>query len=168
MRDSAHQRSIPACTGEPIIRWTTICGSTVYPRVYGGTPLRLSYAPSSWVYPRVYGGTRGIGGPLKWTGLSPRVRGNLTLKHPPARELRSIPACTGEPGQVFFNSHRRILGLSPRVRGNPIEEAVIALTGLSPRVRGNQQRFSLIIRRTGSIPACTGEPLLSLLDFLPP
>ena len=50
------------------------------------------------VYPRVCGGTcpmpacRHI-----WTGLSPRVRGNLPDARLPAHMDRSIPACAGEP-----------------------------------------------------------------------
>ena len=32
-----NQRSIPACTGEPILTWTSCFLSGVYPRVYGGT-----------------------------------------------------------------------------------------------------------------------------------
>ena len=39
--------------------------------------------------------------------------------------------------------------------------------GLSPRVRGNLQRVTGCDEDTGSIPACTGEPLLILLHFLP-
>ena len=71
-------RSIPACAGEPRLRWHTWQGPGVYPRVCGGTHHR---------------------GIPQWQlgGLSPRVRGN----HTPIRAIkirtRSIPACAGEP-----------------------------------------------------------------------
>ena len=49
--------SIPACTGEPIIRSTRATQTEVYPRVYGGTANQIAQATGD-------------------TGLSPRVRGN--------------------------------------------------------------------------------------------
>ena len=51
------KRSIPACAGEPCLRWLTLIPTEVYPRVCGGTttPFQLNYPVS---------------------GLSPRVRGN--------------------------------------------------------------------------------------------
>ena len=39
--------------------------------------------------------------------------------------------------------------------------------GLSPRVRGNRLAEGTDFTNCGSIPACTGEPLLILLHFLP-
>ena len=51
--------SIPACAGEPSTRSASSPTSTVYPRVCGGTSTSIST-------------------PLTGTGLSPRVRGNLT------------------------------------------------------------------------------------------
>ena len=54
--------SIPACAGEP----------------------RPGCGPGSgtWVYPRVCGGTRSAATPRGWpSGLSPRVRGNPSLRH---------------------------------------------------------------------------------------
>ena len=53
-------RSIPACTGEPLRRLPVGCRTSVYPRVHGGTP-----AGSSDTTPG--------------HGLSPRARGNLVL-----------------------------------------------------------------------------------------
>ena len=72
------------------------------------------------------------------------------------------------------------LGLSPRVRGNPIglerarthygsipactgepppsPEGALMVTGLSPRVRGNLRHVRTRADQGGSIPACTGEP----------
>ena len=94
--------------------------SRVYPRVCGGTSDALVSLPAS-------------------TGLSPRVRGNLNDLSDPASEPGSIPACAGEPGwplplppayrvypRVCGGTTLRVpaqendMGLSPRVRGNPI------------------------------------------------
>ena len=76
--------SIPASAGEPIHQASSdsIARGTVYPRECGGTRLRPSTSVGSqgWVYPRECGGTSGSPRMLcesKWTGLSPRVRGNL-------------------------------------------------------------------------------------------
>ena len=88
--------SIPACAGEPRgcppIRWPI----AVYPRVCGGTAIRLPRAP-----------------PL--AGLSPRVRGNRHLMSRPGAWERSIPACAGEPtttrrGQNDYQVYPRVCG----------------------------------------------------------
>ena len=72
--------------------------------------------------------------------------------------MRSIPACTGEPGNSMITLYHGTV--YPRVYGGT-DFALLdmpAVPGLSPRVRGN--RHSLWHRRekSGSIPACTGEP----------
>ena len=70
--------SIPAWTGEPWWLVLHFPHLRVYPRVDGGTPVRVHHS-------RVF------------RGLSPRGRGNLvsTSSSPPG--IRSIPAWTGEP-----------------------------------------------------------------------
>ena len=115
-------RSIPACAGEPIGGIDSARGQGVYPRVCGGT---------------ISGTTSGIYG----RGLSPRVRGNQFRRHfrRGLRDCRSIPACAGEPIVAFSPFSAIILGLSPRVRGNPSLHAACAA-------------------RLRSIPACAGEP----------
>ena len=70
--------SIPACAGEPPWKWTPAPPARVYPRVCGGT--NRSPSRTLWEY-----------------GLSPRVRGNQAHDEHHAPELRSIPACAGEP-----------------------------------------------------------------------
>ena len=71
-------RSIPACAGEP--------------------PPRRGQAGTSPVYPRVCGGTSSINNREAYgSGLSPRVRGNLRFALALTTNLRSIPACAGEP-----------------------------------------------------------------------
>ena len=57
-------RSIPACAGEPPAYANAMSAVAVYPRVCGGTDLSFD-------------AIRPVG------GLSPRVRGNLTVFHPP-------------------------------------------------------------------------------------
>ena len=148
------RRSIPACTGEPRRR-------------VGGTD---STWPGRWIQ----------------AGLSPRVRGNQMKTCPhcggaipaclPSRPLdsaryRSIPACTGEPGEPDRRVYPRVplagSGLSPRVRG---ESRYRDRPGpVYPRVRGNLGRRCQNAGFNGSstgeptprlrsIPACTGEP----------
>ena len=120
---SCSRRSIPACTGEPSKRADFGTLWRVYPRVYGGT-FRLSAASRSR------------------RGLSPRVRGNHDAQAALSAARRSIPACTGEPRcnrrgarqtavypRVYGGTRwrpgdsRPCMGLSPRVRGNPVVTA---------------------------------------------
>ena len=111
--------SIPACTGEPQSGRPIRSPTRVYPRVYGGTQ-RIRFLDD---HPQ---------------GLSPRVLGNLGHVSDPSVVAGSIPACTGEPQprdpgpnspwvypRVYGGTPQRdwinqaVLGLSPRVRGNP-------------------------------------------------
>ena len=114
----ADARSIPACAGEPGLGWAEGIEPTVYPRVCGGTRKQRAVV---------------IPGP----GLSPRVRGNHTLRRGQRHVFWSIPACAGEP-----SPWRPTTGGSrvyPRVCGGTRQAgAMLRLTGgLSPRVRGN-------------------------------
>ena len=134
--------SIPACAGEPFELHLEANGGAVYPRVCGGTAAG-----------------RGVG--LSLPGLSPRVRGNRFRQHPLDNAGRSIPACAGEPAR-----RRRRLPpqqVYPRVCGGTknSRRSSAAARGLSPRVRGNRVSATANIPRTGSIPACAGEPFLT-------
>ena len=79
---------------------------------------------------------------------------------PAVKEMdkRSIPACTGEPrdSRSALSSH----GVYPRVYGGtPGRPACYAtILGLSPRVRGNPWPTYSGEKSPRSIPACTGEP----------
>ncbi len=133
------ERSIPACTGEPSICKIAMSEHPVYPRVYGGTV----YLTQAAAHP---------------PGLSPRVRGNPVGAEPVHLQPGSIPACTGEPyGQIQTATQN---GVYPRVYGGTKADnrAAALMKGLSPRVRGNplQEGYRSIPAR--SIPACTGEP----------
>ena len=73
------------------------------------------------VYPRVYGGTPDADGmPHDAEGLSPRVRGNLLHALDSWPEIRSIPACTGEPPSVSRTWSR--VTVYPRVYGGTLPD----------------------------------------------
>ena len=113
--DDGFDGSIPACAGQP------------------SPPSCRRLARG--VYPRVCGATRSIGKVTRpFKGLSPRVRGNLSLRiHTPAMGLSprvrgnhrplarhiprpgSIPACAGQPGVHTGWLHGK--GVYPRVCG---------------------------------------------------
>ena len=113
-------RSIPACAGEapPPRPRPRPRPRPVYPRVCGGSPVRLSSPDSSersipacageavsgrpaarpaGVYPRVCGGSAARPAvAVAYGGLSPRVRGKLAGGAAAAVKEGSIPACAGE------------------------------------------------------------------------
>ena len=86
------------------------------------------------------------------------MRGNQGGLEETPLEIRSIPACAGEPAP------RSAIGMVgavyPRVCGGTPENwlAQGIASGLSPRVRGNPEGGRLPHRARGSIPACAGEP----------
>ena len=86
------------------------------------------------------------------------MRGNRTLTGRRRCVCGSIPACAGEPRTLPLSGI--CAGVYPRVCGGTAlrrTERRQAL-GLSPRVRGNLQRSGRGVGRSGSIPACAGEP----------
>ena len=89
-------RSIPACAGEPSAAEMPTMKVEVYPRVCGGT-----ISPCSCR--------------RRVNGLSPRVRGNPAAISQQTAELRSIPACAGEPDSVVCAGN--ITRVYPRVCG---------------------------------------------------
>ena len=113
------------------------------------------------VYPRGCGGTVPGNGPRdRAGGLSPRVRGNRPGGLPRRRLHGSIPAGAGEPaGGSWCLAERRVY---PRGCGGtpsaPPETPTVV--GLSPRVRGNPKRRTGPPSAPGSIPAGAGEPKL--------
>ena len=111
----------------------------VYPRVYGGTGVRVDQERSN-------------------TGLSPRVRGNQSQTGEAGALIGSIPACTGEPYRPAGRKRQR--RVYPRVYGGTSgrNRTRQPSAGLSPRVRGNPRQVGRVAPDPGSIPACTGEP----------
>ena len=96
-------------------------------------------------------------------GLSPRVRG-IHPHRPGDRCVHgSIPACTGNP--IGRGRRRQRRGVYPRVYGEsvPIATRRVSGCGLSPRVRGIRRRRYPCRRSSGSIPACTGNPSVTVV-----
>ena len=131
--------SIPACAGEPHRQHSRARLDPVYPRVCGGTIRSLQNCPCM-------------------LGLSPRVRGNLSIWHGAYLCKRSIPACAGEPASCPSSSPSA--WVYPRVCGGTIggRGGRNGGRGLSPRVRGNPVVRLKGHLGIGSIPACAGEP----------
>ena len=131
--------SIPACAGEPAGVSVVVLLETVYPRVCGGT-------------------TALEGGIDINKGLSPRVRGNQFLSASVRGVSGSIPACAGEPIRQALLA--KTSTVYPRVCGGTRARYRICtlVLGLSPRVRGNPIKSPTERAFTGSIPACAGEP----------
>ncbi len=136
---AAYHGSIPACAGEPTPAAHQRSQRGVYPRVCGGTLLRIRHEASA-------------------SGLSPRVRGNHFNLGASAPPDGSIPACAGEPWAAVVS--RAGTGVYPRVCGGTasIRTPLVWIPGLSPRVRGNPHGPRARWQALGSIPACAGEP----------
>ena len=137
--------SIPAYAGEPPGRAPVSNPRRVYPRVCGGTWLRLP-------------------GICTGVGLSPRMRGNLVPHRVFDILTRSIPAYAGEPQGIFCGSARwkvypRVCGGTPNC--TPVG---VCLGGLSPRMRGNPEHGARVGQDRRSIPAYAGEPFFSAHD----
>ena len=133
--------SIPACAGEPRPPLRGHHRRQVYPRVCGGTALRLGQCNKS-----------------KLTGLSPRVRGNPALVIGCTIPSRSIPACAGEPGSIVAQCAWS--EVYPRVCGGTTmcSSPVSVVWGLSPACAGEPIDVATAVREYG-VPACAGEPL---------
>ena len=86
------------------------------------------------------------------------MRGNRVPARPRDGRQRSIPACAGEPQDSLNESNDT--RVYPRVCGGTDLEQLAADVekGLSPRVRGNRLDESLDGKTLRSIPACAGEP----------
>ena len=136
-------RSIPACAGEPSCDGRYLRAGWVYPRVCGGTVMELGLLESE-------------------KGLSPRVRGNPSATSRGSALSRSIPACAGEP--CASDKCAISVPVYPRVCGGtsgmPASTAISK--GLSPRVRGNPHDDHHDRPRPRSIPACAGEPVITI------
>ena len=142
------QRSIPAPAGEP-------------------TP-SASGPPWTAVYPRACGGTRGTSAYNDGAdGLSPRLRGNHFPVDRYVCAHGSIPAPAGEP--VLVQAARPAQGVYPRACGGTRlkVDALLAVPGLSPRLRGNPLETTRSGGHARSIPAPAGEPRRPSLDPSP-
>ena len=133
------RRSIPACAGEPPTTSSCARATRVDPRVCGGAPGG-----------NVYG--------LQGSGRSPRVRGSLLSVLSLGGRRGSIPACAGEP--VLRTTAGYAARVDPRVCGGASLRWSFLQPeeGRSPRVRGSPLFGVIWSYRSGSIPACAGEP----------
>ena len=131
--------SIPARAGEPYSFREWRCSPRVYPRACGGTSAKTGPSVNS-------------------SGLSPRVRGNLGADMGRDYDIRSIPARAGEPSRL--SCRRSWTAVYPRACGGTYEfdEPEVGVIGLSPRVRGNPHIHTHTPRSDRSIPARAGEP----------
>ena len=132
-------RSIPAPAGEPTVAYVSTGVIRVYPRACGGTRNRK-------------------GGLSHNKGLSPRLRGNLHPRGRHAVRRGSIPAPAGEPGYVALVNDKQ--PVYPRACGGTLLSTGCDrwLLGLSPRLRGNRMQNGLCQYTGRSIPAPAGEP----------
>ena len=137
--DRAPWRSIPAWAGKPLAGGDRYTNRRVYPRVGGETTV-------------TFDDRRGR------KGLSPRGRGNLYYQGCQGVTEGSIPAWAGKP--VCLSASRLRRWVYPRVGGETAGEHGIArrLSGLSPRGRGNPVGGYVEPFHHGSIPAWAGKP----------
>ena len=92
------------------------------------------------------------------SGLSPRVRGSHREAPIVCTCCGPIPACAGEPGFSLRKIMRQ--RAYPRVCGGAFSRNAAAERpeGLSPRVRGSPLEQAFVHAPRGPIPACAGEP----------
>ena len=95
---------------------------------------------------------------LRISGLSPRVRGSRHARPSAGIRAGSIPACAGEPAMPSALEgdrwvYPRVCGGAPSGTTHPANR-----DGLSPRVRGSPVQEQQAVRQWRSIPACAGEP----------
>ena len=135
-----HNGSIPAHAGKPPIQTLFSHLPGVYPRACGETVKTVRSLP-------LFG------------GLSPRMRGNLFLPMSEHAIDGSIPAHAGKPGK--YDTVFAAFGVYPRACGEtfPARPPSKRMMGLSPRMRGNRLNLALVCICQGSIPAHAGKPL---------
>ena len=131
--------AIPAVAGEPWSRNFIRHNRRGYPRGCGGTS-RFQLET------------------VRFAGLSPRLRGNLQHRGRRGLRLGAIPAVAGEPGFNLTKCHQ--VGGYPRGCGGTMSDSTVLRvdSGLSPRLRGNRVAEALPEALAGAIPAVAGEP----------
>ena len=139
------QGSIPALAGERPVFCAIVCADKVYPRACGGTVAWLLAGAAMW-------------------GLSPRLRGNASLASRPGLRSGSIPALAGERQHIRAGSY--ISGVYPRACGGTLITPLSnpRLVGLSPRLRGNAFNCNCCRIPCGSIPALAGERIETVIS----
>ena len=141
------QGSIPTCAGQPLGLQDRLHPREVYPHVCGAAVTQGNEQ-------------RNI------MGLSPRVRGSHAYRAPKPSLRGSIPTCAGQPPASWpFQASAEVY---PHVCGAAWSRNVICpiVLGLSPRVRGSPVESPKRIEASGSIPTCAGQPMSAVV--LPP
>ena len=152
--------SIPACAGEPSRLDIDVRSTWVYPRVCGGTSNRKSRPRAGrGLSPRVRGNLRGW--PMWWIARRsiPACAGEPTAHCCTKRRSRVYPRVCGGTFRSARRPPPRLV--YPRVCGGTFMRDVERdyAVGLSPRVRGNPMGSPPRPPCGRSIPACAGEPL---------
>ena len=131
--------SIPTCVGQPPLVDHLSSRYAVYPHVCGATQVH-------------------IGRLRDRQGLSPRVWGNQPIQHVGRIRHRSIPTCVGQPKTHNSNTPRP--PVYPHVCGATSSFLLCHsfLLGLSPRVWGNPAQIHGQFVHARSIPTCVGQP----------
>ena len=157
--------SIPALAGER--RRVAMKGQLtwVYPRACGGTKLTMTVAGSyTGLSPRLRGNVNPALGRRQSgrRGLSPRLRGNGPAAIRKPLDKGSIPALAGERRDAIGQLVQE--RVYPRACGGttPVLAAYATAEGLSPRLRGNAGIAGILALQAGSIPALAGERTMGL------
>jgi len=132
-------RSIPAYTGQPLKRGMMVRPMRVHPRLHG--------AAARLALPR-----------RRQEGPSPPTRGSHPRRAMVLVEVGSIPAYTGQPATAGWST--TVIGVHPRLHGaaRGVHEVRAQTHGPSPPTRGSLPTHARADRRSGSIPAYTGQP----------
>ena len=148
----------PRLRGNAVHRLRSAFLSGSIPALAGERERMISHCGTPWVYPRACGGTaiNGLGSRLR-PGLSPRLRGNAIRYFGQRHKYGSIPALAGERSACPSSARQR--RVYPRACGGTekIASRSTRLLGLSPRLRGNAGNPVGRSRSRGSIPALAGE-----------
>ena len=149
----------PRVRGNPEYPVVGIVGDGSIP-ARAGEPGRTSHPlPPQPVYPRACGGTLDTRlHSHRQRGLSPRVRGNRGNQVCQDGIPGSIPARAGEPPKEMASA--LMTPVYPRACGGTTRSPASnpSRMGLSPRVRGNPVGRPAFRLCSGSIPARAGEP----------
>ena len=150
------------CGGTSTARRAAFSASGLSPRVRGNPRPTSPRTARQGSIPACAGEPPKTPFACKRKGVYPRVCGGTRHRYHVRRlafgEIGSIPACAGEPDADGGGGGGGLV--YPRVCGGTEGGTSDGTTlwGLSPRVRGNHSQSADRPRRTGSIPACAGEP----------
>ena len=149
--------------GHPVYEGAPFLWQGTIPAGAGTPPQSVPRLRSVRDYPRGCGDTSGQSArTVPSRGLSPRVRGHLSIRTIPRTPSWTIPAGAGTPlgsqqGRARSRDYPRGCG-DTGITG----ELLVDRLGLSPRVRGHQSSAYRRGELTGTIPAGAGTPLVGV------